>query len=198
MIDELDNLTTGTSMADQTLARMLHDLGGAMWFGGSLMGAAALPPASRAASRPQDRIAVEDAAWKAWQPFQMAGIAAHLVGGAMLTAGNKARLGFQRGAGMRTAAKTATTTAALGATAYMAREGAKLREDAPAETSVDPEPSTPQATAQRQQRLQKARWAVPALTGTAMALASRQGEKQRTTQVISDTARRLLPTMAAK
>lgn len=184
-------------MADQTFARMLHDLGGAVWFGGSLMGAVALPPASRAASQEHDRIAVEDAAWQAWQPFQNAGIAAHVLGGALLTAGNKARLGFQRGAGTRAVAKTAATAAALGATAYVAREGAKVRADAPAETSVDPAPSTPSETAQRQERLQTARWFVPALTGLAMALGSRQGEKQRPTQVIADTARRLLPTGTA-
>lgn len=183
-------------MSDQTLAHVLHDLGGAAWFGGSLMGVVALPPASRAVDDAHDRIEVEGAAWRAWQPVQLAGIAAHLLGGMMLTAGNTSRLALQRGAPTRALVKTGVTAAALGATAFVAREGARIKEDVPAAASVEPGPDTPPETADRQRRLQAVRWMVPALTGWALALGSRQGEKQRPTQIAKDTARRLLPTAA--
>ena len=183
-------------MSDQTLAHALHDLGGAAWFGGSLMGVVALPSASKAVTDPHDRIEVEGAAWRAWQPIQVAGIAAHLLGGALLTAGNSSRLAFQKGAPTRALVKTAATFAAIGVTAFVAREGARIDEDVPATGSVEPSADTPEQTAERQRRLQTVRWAVPALTGASLALGSRQGEKQRPSQILRDTARRLLPTAA--
>ncbi len=106
-------------MADRnTIARTMHDLGLAAWFGGSLMGAVGLNAAVAEVSDPAQRSRVANAGWARWTPVNLAGIAAYMVGGAVLTAENKGRLLFQEGVGKASKAKTALTAVALGATAY--------------------------------------------------------------------------------
>ena len=75
---------------DNTLARSLHDLGLATWFGGSLMGAVGLNGAAAVVDQPAQRLRVANAGWARWTPVNLAGIAAHLAGGAVLLTGNKA------------------------------------------------------------------------------------------------------------
>ena len=108
---------------DNTLARSLHDLGLATWFGGSLMGAVGLNGAAAVVDQPGQRLRVANAGWARWTPVNLAGIAAHLAGGAVLLAGNKGRLTTQRGVAGATVAKTALTGLALGASAYARRLG---------------------------------------------------------------------------
>lgn len=178
---------------DNTLARSLHDLGAAAWFGGALMGAVGLTAASRAVDDPTDRIEVEGAGWAAWTPFQWGGIAAHLAGGLLLTSGNKARIATQSDALGRVVLKTLVTGAALGATVYSGVVGQRVRDDAPAEASTEPGASTPAETAAKQRRLQASQWVVPVLTGALIVLGARQGEAQRPRSVIRGVARRLRP-----
>ena len=66
---------------DNTLARSLHDLGLATWFGGSLMGAVGLNGAAAVVDQPAQRLRVANAGWARWTPVNLAGIAAHLAGG---------------------------------------------------------------------------------------------------------------------
>jgi hypothetical protein len=68
---------------DNTLARSLRDLGLATWFGGSLMGAVGLNGAAAVVDQPAQRLRVANAGWARWTPVNLAGIAAHLVGGAV-------------------------------------------------------------------------------------------------------------------
>jgi expansin (peptidoglycan-binding protein) len=82
---------------DNTLARSLHDLGLATWFGGSLMGAVGLNGAAAVVDPPDQRLRVANAGWARWTPVNLAGIAAHVAGGAVLVAGNKGRLATQQG-----------------------------------------------------------------------------------------------------
>ena len=65
---------------DNTLARSLHDLGLAAWFGGSLMGAVGLNGAAAVVDQPGQRLRVANAGWARWTPVNLAGIAAHLAG----------------------------------------------------------------------------------------------------------------------
>ena len=65
---------------DSTLARSLHDLGLATWFGGSLMGAVGLNGAAAVVDQPDQRLRVANAGWARWTPVNLAGIAAHLAG----------------------------------------------------------------------------------------------------------------------
>src|SRR3712207_2744804 len=101
-----------------TLARTLHDVGLAAWFGGSLMGAVGLNGASAEVSDPADRARVANAGWGKWTPVNAAAIGAHTLGAIQLTRANKSRIATQRGVGSASALKAGVTAAALGATAY--------------------------------------------------------------------------------
>jgi hypothetical protein len=173
-----------------TLARTLHDLGLATWFGGSLFGAAALNPASEELESPKDRLHAANAGWGRWTPVNLAAIAAHLAGGAVVTWGNKARMSGQKGVARRTAVKTGLTAAALGATAYSRKLGQEVMEyetelsrgagqGPAAEGGTTPSAQTPAHVADAQQKLKAMQWAVPALTGAVMAVNVRMGEQQR-------------------
>ena len=48
---------------DKTLARSLHDLGLATWFGGSLMGAVGLNGAAAVVDQPEQRLRVANVDW---------------------------------------------------------------------------------------------------------------------------------------
>jgi hypothetical protein len=84
---------------------------------------------------PEQRLRVANTGWARWTPVNLAGIAAHLAGGAVLLAGNKGRLATQRGVAGATVAKAALTGLALGATAYWRALGERLMQagDAPVE-----------------------------------------------------------------
>jgi hypothetical protein len=83
--------------ADTTVSRSLHDLGLATWFGGSLMGAVGLNGAAAQVQEPKQRLRVANAGWNRWTPVNLAGIAAHLAGGAVLLGANKGRVASQQG-----------------------------------------------------------------------------------------------------
>ena len=77
-----------------TVLRAVDQVSLAAWFGGSLMGALALPRAARASDQP---LQAEGAGWQAWQPVQTAAVVAQLASGAALTYTNKSRVLTQRG-----------------------------------------------------------------------------------------------------
>jgi hypothetical protein len=103
---------------DTTVARTLHDLGLATWFGGSLMGATGVNGAAAVVKDPGQRLRVATSGWARWTLLNLAGIAAHLAGGAVLTGANKGRLAGQQGVATASTVKTALTVAALGVTGY--------------------------------------------------------------------------------
>ena len=180
---------------DNSLARSLHDLGLAAWFGGSLMGAVGVNGAAAQVQEPKQRLRVANAGWNRWTPVNLAGIAAHLAGGAVLLAANKGRVTAQQGVASATAVKTALTVLALGATAWSRALGARLNQagEVPVEGGTDPSPDTPQDVAKAQQQLKYLQWGIPALTGAMLVLNARMGEQQRPTQVSGGLVRRLLP-----
>jgi hypothetical protein len=180
---------------DNTVARTLHDLGLAAWFGGSLMGATGLNGAASVVDDPAQRLRVANTGWARWPPLNLAGIAAHLVGGAVLTGANKGRLAGQRGVATTSAVKSALTVAALGSTAYARLLGKRLERagDIPVEGGTTPNPATPEDAARAQRQLTVLQWAIPVLTGAVLVLGARMGEQQRPTQVTGGLVRRLLP-----
>jgi CBS domain-containing protein len=131
---------------DNTVARSLHDLGLAAWFGGSLMGAVGLNGAAAVVDRPEQRLRVANAGWARWTPVNLAGIAAHVAGGAVLLVANKGRVAGQRGVARATIAKTALTGLALAATGSARVLGAKLERvgDAPVEGGTTPTAGSPE------------------------------------------------------
>jgi hypothetical protein len=172
---------------DNTLARSLHDVGLAAWFGGSLMGAVGLNGAAAVVDQPEQRLRVANTGWARWTPVNLAGIAAHLAGGAVLLAGNKGRLTTQRGVAGATVAKTALTGLALGATAYARALGQRLMQagDAPVEGGTTPSDETPRDLAGAQRQLTALQWAIPGLTGAVLVLNALMGEQQRPQRVTS-------------
>jgi hypothetical protein len=180
---------------DNTLARTMHDVGLAAWFGGSLMGAAGVNGAAAVVEDPAQRLRVANSGWARWTPLNLAGIAAHLAGGAVLLGANKGRLAGQRGVATASTVKTALTLAALGTTAYARVLGKKLERagDVPVEGGTSPSPATPDEVARSQRRLAMLQWVIPALTGAVLVVNARMGEQQRPAQVTRGMIRRLLP-----
>jgi hypothetical protein len=185
--------------ADNTLSRSLHDLGLATWFGGSLMGAVGLNGAAADVEEPTQRLRVATAGWNRWTPVNLAGIAAHVAGGAVLLGANKGRVASQQGVAQATVVKTALTGAALAATAWSRALGAKLEEagEVPVEGGTEPSGDTPQDVAKAQRQLKVLQWVIPALTGAVLVLNARMGEQQRPAQVTGGLLGRLRPGRAA-
>jgi CBS domain-containing protein len=170
---------------DNSVARSLHDLGLATWFGGSLMGAVGLNGAAAAVDPAEQRLRVANAGWARWTPVNLAGIAAHVAGGAVLLAANKGRVAGQRGVATATIAKTALTGLALAATGYSRALGAKLQQvgDAPVQGGTTPAEDSPEQVAKVQRQLNVLQWVIPGLTGATLVLNAKMGEQQRPTKV---------------
>ncbi|MBA2529284.1 MAG: hypothetical protein H0V19_04880 [Euzebyales bacterium] len=189
-----------------SVARSLHDLGLAAWFGGSLMGAVGLNGASQEVTDPTDRARVANSGWGRWTPVNAAAIAAHVIGGAQLTRANKGRLTSQQGAGAAAGLKTALTAAALGTTAYSRVLGQKVMEaeakeaqssmgpdGLPVADATTPTASTPDEAAKAQKQLKALQWAIPVLTGAVLVVNARMGEQQRPAEVAKGLLGRITP-----
>lgn len=186
-----------------TVARSLHDLGLAAWFGGSLMGAVGVNGGGdmdAATSR------YATSAWDRWTPVNVAAVGAHLLGGTVLTATNKGRLAGQKGVGTAAVAKTVLTAAALGASGYARMLGRRI--DAVADTTAVDEKgngaqgasarmtaraATENDDARARRQLRLLQWTVPALTGAVLILNAKMGEQQRPRAVAVGFLRRLFP-----
>lgn len=138
-----------------TIVRSLHDLGLAVWLGGSLAGAVAVNGRRRRRAGVELPLRVANAGWSRRTPVNLAGIVAHLVGGAGVLYANKGRVATQRGVGASTATKLGLTGAALGATAYSRVLGKKLEQagDVPVQGATEPTDDTPAEVASAQRQL---------------------------------------------
>ena len=181
--------------ATNTVARSLHEIGLAAWFGGSLMRAIGLNGAAAEVDRKEQRARVANAGWNRWTPVNLGAIGAHLAGAALLTLGNKSRVAGQKGVGATSIAKTGVTVAALAAAAGSRALGQKVMSagDVPVEGGTSPGPETPPEVADAQRKLEKLQWAIAALTGVLVITDALMGEQQRPTEVASGVVKRLLP-----
>jgi hypothetical protein len=178
-----------------TLARSLHDVGLAAWFGGSLMGAVGLNGAAAQVDDSKQRARVANAGWAHWTPINLAAIGAHVLGGALIITANKGRIAGQQGVASWTVAKLGVTVAALAATGYARVLGQKMEQfgDVPVEGGTEPLPETPDEVKAAQRQLKLLQWTIPALTGTALVMNARMGEQQRPKEVSGGILGRLLP-----
>ncbi|MER7108362.1 hypothetical protein [Streptomyces sp. NPDC000229] len=164
-----------------TLMRSLHDVGLAVWFGGSLMGAVGLNGAAKDEGSTWATTArIASSGWAKWTPVNAAAIGTHLFGSGGLLVANAPRVAAQQGVGASTLAKTVITGAALAATAYARVLGKKIE----LASSSDPEDAEKAAkhpidTDKAQRQLACAQWVVPALTGALVVLNALHGEQQR-------------------
>ncbi len=177
------------------MARSLHEVGLAAWFGGSLMGAIGVNGAAAEVDDPRQRARVANAGWNRWTPVNLAFIGAHLVGSVLVATGNRSRIAGQKGVATTSVAKTVVTGLALAATAYARSIGQKViaAGDVPVEGGTSPRRETPSEVADAQRKLQRLQWAIPALTGSLLVINAYMGEQQRASQVTSGVIGRLLP-----
>ena len=169
-----------------TVIRSMHDLGLAVWCGGSLMGAVALNGAANRVINDKDRGATASAGWARWAPVNATAIGVHAIGGIGLIVANKGRVAGQNGVAANTIVKAALTGVALASTAFSGWKG-KVVADAgqfSADGAVIPSAATPAEVASAQQQLRIAQWVTPAITAIIIVLGAAQGEQQRPTQVL--------------
>ena len=180
-------------MQTNTVSRTLHDVGLALWTGGSAMGAVGVNGAATAAE-PQERLRVAGEGWSRWMPAHMGAIAAYGVGSLGLTWGNRDRMRAQRGVASLAAAKTVLTAAALAADAYAGVLGRRAGQagDVPVAGATEPTAETPDDVASMLKRLRVVQWVVPALTGALVVVSARMGEQQRPQAVARGFRDRLL------
>jgi hypothetical protein len=177
------------------IARSLNDLGLAAWFGGALMGATAVNRAPEDISGATARGAAVDGVWRRWRPLNAVAIGANLVGGAMLTIGNRERVVAQQGVASLSAAKTAVSLVGVAAAGYSGWLGKRISDagPVPVEDGTTPTGATPTdaAKALRQQRVLQ--WVLPLVSGVLIVLNAAQGEQQRPSHVARGVLRRLNP-----
>ena len=128
----------------------------------------------------------EAAGWGAWMPVAFTSIAAHAVGGVGLIVANRGRHRRQREVMPLTVAKAAVTGAALASTAAQGMLGRRLaeRQHAADSGNVDAKEQVDRLRLQ----VRVLGMLTPALTGTLVILASREGELQRAGETLAGTA----------
>lgn len=173
-------------MSRHTLARSMHDLGLAAWFGGSLMGAVGLNGAAASLRDPAERSAAATVGWSRWAPVSAAAIGAHLLGAVTLLRTERRRVRHQDGVARSSAVKTVLTAGALGATAYSGLLNRKMvaAEHIPVQGATEPGANTPADIAKTQQQLKPVQWLIPALTGALVGATAWQSEQMRPKQIL--------------
>ncbi len=176
-------------------SRVLHDVGLAAWFGGTLANAVALNRAAGETSNYSSAGRVTNVGWDAWTPVNAAAIGAHLIGSVAQLQGNKGRVLGQRGVASMSVVKTVLTVAALGVTAYSRVLGRKVSQhtDVPVESGTEPAATTPPEVAAAQRQLKALQWVVPGLTGALVVVSAYAGEQQRASAAKSGIVEKLNP-----
>lgn len=188
-------------MTAHPVIRVLHDVGAAAWFGGSLAGAVGLNGAAAQLDDPRERARISTAGWSRWAPVAGAAVVAHTVGAVGLTVTDSPRIAAQPGVARSSAVKAAVTAAGLGVSAWslalhrtMAAAGT-----VPVAGATEPGATTRPDVARTQRRLEVVQWLNPLLAGAVIGTASWQSEQQRAAQVAPGVLRRVtgsLPTGA--
>ncbi len=175
-----------------TVVRVLHDVGAAAWFGGTLMGAVGLNGAASTVKDSNERAAVASQGWARWAPLNAAAIGAHAVGGAGLLIANRERAANQEGTRGNTLVKLGLTVVAVGLTVWSGVLGGTVAKAGmvPAEGAVVPSSDTPQATAAAMRQLRVVQFAIPAVVGVLIGLGAQQGEQQKGGEVAKGLAAR--------
>lgn len=171
-----------------TTVRATHLLTNAAWFGGSLMGAVALNPASREGDDARERAAILDEGWGRWGPVQGAAVALHLLSGVGILADNRRRVLAHRPTTVAVVLKTALTGLAVAASAEAYRSGAALGD---AQEAADRDPSARAKARELAERLRWVQWATPAATAGLLVLDAFLGEQQRGVAGLLDRPPRL-------
>ena len=173
--------------------RLLHDVGAATWFGGSLMGATGLNAGTALLEDPAERARASTAGWSRWTPVGAAGVVAHVVGAAGLTLTDSPRVAGQHGVGRSSAVKAAVTAAGLGVSAWSLALNRKMAAAGavPVQSPTEPGARTPDDVAAVQRQLKLVQWLNPLAAGAIIAAGSWQSEQQRPAQVAGGVVKRV-------
>ncbi len=168
-------------MSGNLLARSIHDLTAAAWFGGALMGAVGLNGATAQAEDPIERTRLSSLGWKMWAPVQTGAFAAHLVTWGPTLWENKGRYAQQDGVMRWTWIKAGVTVTGAAVTLYSGMLGKKVDElsQQGAEGATEPSPTASPELQKAQEQLRMLQWAIPACAGTVIVLGAQHGEMQR-------------------
>lgn len=188
---------------NHVVAQAVHDLGSALWFGGTVMGVAGVNKAGSDLNQGIDRIRVASAAWGRFAPAQWAGVGATLLAGLQLTRVGGRRVALQQGFGSVGALKAGLAVAGAGATGYAAYCGSRIgalaeeaeRAGTPVETkdATIPTAATPPQIAAWQRRQRVTQFVVPVLAGANIVCNSWLVQSYRVGPTFRGVLRRLLP-----
>ncbi|CAN5176063.1 hypothetical protein BH24ACT10_BH24ACT10_03310 [soil metagenome] len=181
-------------MASHTLVRLLHDVGAAAWFGGSLMGATGLNGAAAALDDPSQRHRASTAGWSRWAPVGGAAVIAHVIGSAGLARVDVPRVALQQGVGRSTKVRTALTGAGLGLSAWSLALNRKVAAhgSVPVQGATEPSAATPPDVAAAQRQLKIAQWLHPLVAGGIIVVGSWQDEQKRAAQTAQGMSKGLI------
>ncbi len=173
-------------MSNNLLARSIHDLTAAAWFGGSLMGAVGVNGAAAEAKDPSERTRLSSLGWKKWAPVQAAAFGAHFLAGLPILGDNKDRLMKQDGVQRLTVIKTITTVAGAGISLYAGVLGKKVDElsEEGAAGATEPHADASPELKSAQKQLKYLQWAIPVFAGAVIVMGAKHGEMQRPNNVI--------------
>ncbi|MGA8788414.1 MAG: hypothetical protein WB535_05645 [Paenarthrobacter sp.] len=173
-------------MAGNLVARSLHDLTAAAWFGGSLMGAIGLNGAAAEAKDPTERTRLSSKGWGKWAPVQTAAFAGHLAADLAIAWENKGRIAKQDSVAANTIYKTVVTLAGAAVTLYAGVVGKKVDElsEEGAEGATEPRAGASDELKAAQTQLKALQWAIPAFAAWVIILGAKHGEMQRPKNIL--------------
>jgi len=171
-----------------TVVRSMHDIGLAVWSGGSLMGAVGLNGAANDVTDVTERAKAASAGWARWAPANAAAIGAHLIGGVGLILANRKRLAHQGGGRTNTIVKSTLTGIALASTVFSGVKGAQVAAagKVPRRTGNRSDLGHPTRCRIGAAAIAVAQWATPAVTAVLIVLGAQQGEQQRPGSLLRD------------
>ena len=189
--------------SSHVVAQSVHDLGAALWFGGTVMGVAGVNKAGNDLRDPLDKVRVAESAWRRFAPVQWAGIAAVLGAGTQLTQASRGRLATQHGWARAGGTKAAVAVAGAAASAFAAYSGNKigqLTEQAArsgqqldVQDASTPSAQTPPDIVRWQRRQRAAQYLVPLTSGANIVLNAYLVQTYRPAATARGLLRRVLP-----
>ncbi|TDB73110.1 hypothetical protein E1182_21855 [Micromonospora sp. KC721] len=192
-----------TATDNHAVAQAVHDVGSALWFGGTVMGVAGVNKSGADLAQGIDRIRVAESAWTRFSPVQWLGIGATLIAGMQLTRVGGRRLALQKGFASVGAMKAGAAVLGAGATAYaaycgtrigqLAEEAQQRGEHLEVVDATIPTGNTPDEIARWQRRQRIAQYVVPVLAGANIVLGSYLVQSYRSVATAKGVMRRLLP-----
>ncbi|HYI32084.1 MAG TPA: hypothetical protein VEX88_01330 [Glaciibacter sp.] len=179
-------------MAGNLIARSVHDLTAAAWFGGGLMGAVGLNGAAAEAKDPTERTRLSSVGWGKWAPWQAAAILGHFLADLAVLGENKGRTVKQEGVARNTIYKSVVTIVGALVTLYAGFQGtrvARLAEEGSV-GATEPSPNASPQLKSAQTQLKVLQWAIPVFAGWVIILGSKHGEMQRPKNVFTGLLRK--------